>query len=574
MKYCRACGKYVDNACNYCPDCGDPVIDTAEYFASLSNKTAQESVKVQTEGTTVVAKKGAGLNNKTGENPAVKYCPTCKKFVDGNPYNYCPDCGDEVVDAAEYFALLSNETAQESGKAQAMYTTAAVAAEKEAVAAGVREAGLYTRMGDNLSNLNTMRGGPKGFKGFVAEEMQATEASIAGRNTTVLNDNGIADLEYIGKNGHHYYQQLKVGYKPGQIDFAKYKGQTVVLDKGNPYLKQFQAEGRKFGVRVIEGDVTAEEAKRTADMMQMETSVTGGKNSKVVTSGIKAGGVLKASHNAGVQSAKTGAAAGAGFSLGTNLVDVVSGDKEVGQAATDVAKDTAVAGAAGYVVGAATTAIGSTSTGAAVIGAASGVGTAVASTTVGGAVIGAGSAAAATVGGAGAAAAGSVVGAVGAVGGAVGSAVTSATAGTVIGGAVASGVGTLGAGAAALGAAAVAAAPVVAVGAAVGVGYQVVKKVFGREERVIDGSVANSCMTKNDHIIRITSPVDGKVSKIKVEEEDYVDRGDKLIIIKSDVGRKEYVIKAPCDGRVELVNVYKNEWVAEDELLIKIDDRY
>ena len=42
--------------------------------------------------------------------------------------------------------------------------------------------------------------------------------------------------------------------------------------------------------------------------------------------------------------------------------------------------------------------------------------------------------------------------AVGAVGGAVGSAVTSATAGTVIGGAVASGVGTLGAGAAALGA--------------------------------------------------------------------------------------------------------------------------
>lgn len=503
----------------------------------------------------------------------MKYCRACGKYVD-NAYNYCTDCGNPVIDTAEYFASLSNKTAQESVKTQAMYITAAVAAEKEAVAAGMREAGLYTQMGENLSNLNTMRGGPKGFKGFVAEEMQATEASIAGRNTTVLNDNGIADLEYIGKNGHHYYQQLKVGYKPGQIDFAKYKGQTVVLDKGNPYLKQFQAEGRKFGVRVIEGDVTAEEAKRTADMMQMETSVTGGKNSKVVTSGIKAGGVLKASHNAGVQSAKTGAAAGAGFSLGTNLVDVVSGDKEVGQAATDVAKDTAVAGAAGYVLGAATTAIGSTSTGAAVIGAASGVGTAVASTTVGGAVIGAGSAAAATVGGAGAAAAGSVVGAVGAVGGAVGSAVTSATAGTVIGGAVASGVGTLGAGAAALGAAAVAAAPVVAVGAAVGVGYQVAKKVFGREERVIDGSVANNCMTKDDHIIRITSPVDGKVSKIKVEEEDYVDRGDKLIIIKSDVGRKEYVIKAPCDGKIKLVNVYKNEWVAENELMIKIDDRY
>ncbi len=507
----------------------------------------------------------------------MKYCQNCGKYVDNDKYFFCPDCGSPIVDTAEYFASLSNQTAQEGSKGQAYVTTAAVTAEGKAIADGVREAGLYNQMGENLSNLNTMRGGTKGFKGFVAEEMQATEASVAGRNTTVLNDNGIADLEYVGKNGHHYYQQLKVGYKPGQIDFAKYKGQTVVLDKGNPYLKQFQAEGRKHGVRVIEGDITAEEAKRTADMMQMETSVTGGKNSKIVTSGIKAGGVLKASHNAGVQSAKTGAAAGAGFSLGSNFVDVVSGDKEVGQAAKDVAKDTVVAGAAGYAVGATATAVGSTSTGAAVIGAASGVGTAVASTTVGGAVVGAGSAAAATIGGAGAAAASSVVGTAATVGSAVGGAVTSATAGTAIGGAVASGVSAVGAGAAALGTAVVAAAPAVAVGAAVGAAYKVGKKIFGREERVIDGSTPNDSITtdyEKDYILRISSPVDGKVSKLKVEEEDIVDRGDTLIIIKSDVGRKEYVLKAPCDGRILELNTYKGEWVSEGEYLIKIDKRW
>ncbi|CUH93939.1 hypothetical protein P22_0001 [Propionispora sp. 2/2-37] len=94
------------------------------------------------------------------------------------------------------------------------------------------------KMGDNLSNLNAMRGGEKGFKGFVAEEMQAAEGTAAGKNTIVVNNNGPADLIYTGKNGHKYLQQMKVGYKPGQIDFAKYKGQTVVVDKGNPYFKQ------------------------------------------------------------------------------------------------------------------------------------------------------------------------------------------------------------------------------------------------------------------------------------------------------------------------------------------------
>ena len=371
---------------------------------------------------------------------------------------------------------------QASSNIKTLLSTAASATEKEAIASSVREAGLYSKLGDNLSKLNTMRGGVKGFKGFVAEEMQATEATLAGKTTRVINNNGIADLEYIGKNGHHYYQQLKVGYKPGQIDFAKYKGQTVIVDKGNPYLKQFQAEGRKHGVKVIEGHVTNEGAKDTATMMQTETKLTGQKTSTVVPKVIKAKNVVKVSHKAGLQSAKAGAAGGFGFSLGTNLVDVVSGDKELGDAAGDIAKDTAIGGAVGYTVGFAGTAIGSTigstTVGAAVIGGASAAGSAVAGTAVGGAVIGAGTATAAAIGGAGAAATGAVVGAVGAAGSAVGGAAVAATAGTAIGGAVATGVGAAAAGAAAVGAAAVAAAPVVAVAAAAGIGYKLLKKIF------------------------------------------------------------------------------------------------
>lgn len=383
--------------------------------------------------------------------------------------------------AAECATLIKHthwSPEQASINIKTLLSAASTSTEREAIASSVREAGLYSKLGDNISKLNTMRGGVKGFKGFVAEEMQATESTLAGKTTRVINDNGIADLEYIGKNGHHYYQQMKVGYKPGQINFAKYKGQTVIVDKGNPYLKQLQAEGRKHGVKVVEGQVTNQEAKDLASMMQTESKITGQKTSTAVPTAVKAKHLAQASHKAGLQSAKAGAAGGFGFSLGTNLVDVVSGDKEFGDAAGDIAKDTAIGGAVGYTVGAAATAIGSTSAGAAAFGAASAAGSAVAGTAIGGAVIGGATATAAAIGGAGAAATGAVVGAVGTVGSAVGGATVAATAGTAIGGAVAAGVGTAAAGAAAAGAVAVAAAPIVAVGAAVGIGYKILKKIF------------------------------------------------------------------------------------------------
>ncbi len=350
-------------------------------------------------------------------------------------------------------------------------TDAALKANILAASNTINMSEIYNKMAEGLGSLNTNRGGIKGFKGFVGEEMQAAEATSIGKKTLVLNNNGPADLQYIGKNGHKYYQQVKIGYKPGQIDFSKYKGQTVVIDKGNPYYKQLRAEGSKYGVKVVEGNITNSEAKTLAELMQKETSITGAKTATIVPK-------VAAAHRAGVQSGIKGAQYGAGFSLGSNLVDVACGDKEVKEAAKDVAKDTAISYAAGYAAGAAGSAIAGTSVGAAAIGAASTATATVAGTTVGGAVIGAGTAASAAVASAGVAATSAAVGAIGSVGAAVGSAAVAATSGTVAGAAVASGVAATAAAGAAVGAAAVAAAPVVAVGAAIGVGYKLLKKIF------------------------------------------------------------------------------------------------
>lgn len=330
------------------------------------------------------------------------------------------------------------------------------------------------KMVENLSNLNTMRGGVKGFKGFVAEEMEAARRTAAGKTTSVINNNGPADLITTGKNGHKYFKQVKSGYKPGQIDFPKYKGQEVIIDKGNPHFKELAKEARKHGVKLTEGTVSNAESKAVADAMQLETKITGAKKATFVPR-------AAAAHEAGLSAGKTGAMYGAGFSLGSNLVDVARGKKDIGDAAVAVAKDTAISAGAGYVAGAAGSAIAGTSAGASAIAAAGSVGSAVAGTTVGGAVVGAAGAATTAVAGAATAGTAAAIGAAGTAATAVGSAAVAATAGTVVGGAVATGVATATAVGAATAAAAVAAAPVVAVGAAVGVGYKVLKSIFSRD---------------------------------------------------------------------------------------------
>lgn len=330
-----------------------------------------------------------------------------------------------------------------------------------------RAAAISGRFAAGLENLNTARGGQKGLFGFVGEEMQAADASINGKMTYVINNNGAADLVYVGKNGHKYYQQVKLGYENSfkqKINFAEYKGQTIVVDKSNPSFAKIKAEGAKHGVKVIEGNITKAEAQELAKYMQQETAITGAKKAVIVPK-------VAAAHKAGLSAGKAGALYCAGFSMGSNLVDVACCDKEIGEAAKDVAKDTAVSYAAGYALGAAGSAVASTSAGAAMISGVSAAGTAVTSTTVGAALASGATAA-------GAAATGAVVGSVAAAGSGVGSAAIAATAGTAIGGTVAGGVAATAAAGAAVGAAAVAAAPVVAVGAVLGLGCSVFKKLF------------------------------------------------------------------------------------------------
>lgn len=323
----------------------------------------------------------------------------------------------------------------------------------------------------NISKLNVNRAN---LKGFVFEHLHVKEMNYElikkGLKAEVVDNNGLTDIIVKNiKSGKVVERiQAKCGYESGATDLSKYvkDGQTLVINGDSKNLAQNLA---KKGIDFKKSPVTNKEATNTANLMKREKNLLKTTNSPVTTKGLQAKEIIKNGHSTGLKAARNGALFGAGISLGSNAVEVIRGDKEIGEAIADVTIDTAIAGATGYVAGAAGSFIASTGVGSAAIGAiGSGVGT-LAATTTGTVVMGAiGTASAgiaatsAAITGAvatGATATASAIGAT-AVGGAIAGAGT-AIASTAAGAAIV-------AGAATATAAVVAAAPVLIGGAIIG----------------------------------------------------------------------------------------------------------
>lgn len=253
---------------------------------------------------------------------------------------------------------------------------------KNSIKENIKNAKAYNDLGNNLSTYNTMRGGKKGFKGFVFEEMHATTASVNGQATKVVGNNGISDFKITLKNGKVVDGQAKIGYRTKSINWDSYKNQIIVTDKGN---KSLISRAKKAGLDVIESPIPSKKAQTLGNWMQIETKFTGRKNAKIVPKVYATGKIANQCHQAGISLSKSESVFGAGFSIGSNVVNVIDGDKTLKHATFDIAKDTAIATGTGYIVGAATTAIASTS---AIAGVTTAATTAIAGTSVGTTVIG------------------------------------------------------------------------------------------------------------------------------------------------------------------------------------------
>lgn len=291
----------------------------------------------------------------------------CKHFMDVNHMS-----GDDALEAIDIFMQSLNDR---------------VAVPVE-IAGCMRNAGIYSERSNRLGAYNTMRGGVKGYGGFVFEEMHAADAAVKGTNIKVLGNNGVADFIVKDSTGREILVQAKAGYKPHQVDWSKYKGQTIVVDKGNTALVN---EARAAGLTVQESAVFKKQADVVARAQQWESKVIGSKSTPIT-------GTAVGAHSAGLASAKLAARVGVSMKLGENIYDVIAGNKEFEDAAADVIVDgtvmiggaylgAAALTAAGTVATTAATAFVGTAAGAAVTGAVTSTVAAVGSTAVGGAVI-------------------------------------------------------------------------------------------------------------------------------------------------------------------------------------------
>ena len=283
----------------------------------------------------------------------------CEHFMTINNLN-----GDEALEVIDIFMQSLNEEIE-------------VPVE---IIGCINNAGIYSEMANRLGAYNTMRGGVKGYGGFVFEEMHAADAAAKGTNIKVLGNNGIADFIVRDSSGHEILVQAKAGYKPHQIDWSKYEGQTIVVDKGNVTLAN---EAKSAGLTVQESSVFKKQADVVARVQQLESKLTG-KTSAPLS------GTAVSAHYAGLASAKLAARVGVSKKLGENIDDAISGNKKFEDAASDVIVDGAVIVAGAYVSTAALTVATSAATTAA---------TAFAGTAAGVVITGAASSALATVGG-------------------------------------------------------------------------------------------------------------------------------------------------------------------------------
>lgn len=378
---CKVCGKpvnggYIDDNGNYycsnecyeetlpkCNYCGKRlnewlVTEDGKYYCNNNcfeqdNSNSKLEVEMETPLTAEELSYLTGLS--TSE---------CKHFMDVNHMD-----GDEAFEAIDIFMQSLNDD---------------IAVPME-IASCINNAGIYTKMSNRLSSYNTMRGGTKGYGGFVFEELHAADAATKGVNINVLGNNGPADFIVKDVSGKEILVQAKAGYKPGQIDWSKYEDMTIVVDKGNTALAN---EARSMGLVVEESGVFKKQADIVARAQQWESKITGSKTAPITATATGA-------HYAGMASAKFAARVGVSTKLGENIYDVISGEKDFSDAVSDVAFDSVKLVGSAYVSGAALEIAGSavsyaltgTAVGSAVTGVVGTAAAAVGSTAVGGAAL-------------------------------------------------------------------------------------------------------------------------------------------------------------------------------------------
>lgn len=179
-----------------------------------------------------------------------------------------------------------------------------------------------------------------GLKKFIRSQIEATTGDGQTRHVHVMDEDALADLiiakglehvevsceSHIGKDNWELCKDLGVLYvNSDQSDFDAIKEQALA-----------------HGVKKVEGTLSkAVQCAELTELMRVESSITGNPAAVFFPHAYDKAQAIKLVQLNGVVSAKAWAKVGGAVAVGSNVVDVLTGDKTVKQAAQDIATSAA-----------------------------------------------------------------------------------------------------------------------------------------------------------------------------------------------------------------------------------------
>ena len=176
-----------------------------------------------------------------------------------------------------------------------------------------------------------------GLKNFIREQIEATLQDGQTRHVQVMDEDALADL-IIEKGAKYVDVKCESYIGKDNWSLCKDLGVIYINDDQADKFEAMKAKAIEHGIKRVESTVSkAVNCEELSAVMHLESKITGNPAAVFFPHAYTKAQATKLVRFSGVASAKAWAQVGGAVALGSNFVDVITGEKTVKEAAKDVA---------------------------------------------------------------------------------------------------------------------------------------------------------------------------------------------------------------------------------------------
>lgn len=175
-----------------------------------------------------------------------------------------------------------------------------------------------------------------GLKSFIRSQIEATASDGQTRHVQVMDEDALADL-IIAKGLEHVEVKCESYLGKDNWELCKDLG-VLYINSDQPNFEALKEQAIAHGVKKVESTLSkAVHCEELAEIMRVESKLTGNPAAVFFPHAYNKAQAIKLVQLNGVVSAKSWAKVGGAVAIGSNFVDVLTGDKTVKDAAKDIA---------------------------------------------------------------------------------------------------------------------------------------------------------------------------------------------------------------------------------------------